>query len=39
MLAGMHSLPWMIADDFNEILLGEDKYGGRVVNTARALKF
>ena len=39
MLAGMHSLPWMIADDFNEILLGEDKYGDRVVNTARALKF
>ena len=39
MLAGMHSLPWMIADDFNEILLGEDKYGGRVVNTARALRF
>ena len=39
MLAGMHYLPWMIADDFNEILLGEDKYGGRVVNTARALRF
>ena len=39
MVAGMHSLPWMIAGNFNEILPGEDKYRGWAVNTARALRF
>ena len=28
MVAGMHSLLWMIASNFNEILPGEDKYRG-----------
>lgn len=27
-VAGLHSLSWVIAGDFNEVLLGEDKYGG-----------
>ena len=35
----MYSLPWMIAGNFNEILLREDKYGGQAVNTVRALRF
>ena len=34
-----HALPWVIAGDFNEVLVGEDKYGGRMVNINRALKF
>lgn len=33
----LHSLPWVIARDFNEVLMGEDKYGGRPVNINRAL--
>ncbi|XP_075663106.1 uncharacterized protein LOC142632618 [Castanea sativa] len=28
-LAELHSLPWVIAGDFNEPLLDEDKFGGR----------
>ena len=35
----MYSLPWMIAGNFNEILLREDKYRGQAVNTVRALRF
>ena len=35
----LHSLPWVIAGDFNEVLMGEDKYGGRPVNISRALRF
>lgn len=29
----------VIAGDFNEALLGEDKYGGRPVNVNKALNF
>ena len=35
----LHSFPWVIAGDFNEVLMGEDKYGGRPVNINRALRF
>lgn len=38
-IAGLHSLPWVIVSAFNEILLGEDKFGGRPINVNRALKF
>lgn len=38
-VAELHSLPWVIARDFNEVLIGEDKYRGRPVNINRALRF
>lgn len=38
-IAASHSLPWILATDFNEVLTGEDKLGGRAVNIHRALKF
>lgn len=38
-VAGLHSMPWVMAGDFNEILDGEDKFGGRSVNLSRAMKF
>ncbi|XP_075674809.1 uncharacterized protein LOC142644001 [Castanea sativa] len=38
-IAGLHSLPWVIVGNFNEILLGENKFGGRPINVNRALKF
>lgn len=38
-VASLHSLPWIIASDFNEVLMGEDKFGGRLVNINRALRF
>lgn len=28
-----------MAGDFNEVLVGEDKFGGRSVNLSRAMKF
>ncbi|XP_075663434.1 uncharacterized protein LOC142633034 [Castanea sativa] len=36
---GLHSLPWVIDDDFNEVLMGEDKFKRRFVNINRALRF
>lgn len=38
-VAASHSLPWILAGDFNEVLTREDKLGGRAVNIHRALKF
>ena len=38
-VADLHSKPWIIAGDFNEPLVGDDKFGGRPVNINRALMF
>ena len=38
-IANLHSLPWAIVGDFNEILMSDDKFGGRTVNINRALRF
>lgn len=32
MVASLHSIPWVIADDFNEVLMGDDKFDGNSVN-------
>lgn len=38
-VASLHSSPWIIAGDFNEVLADDEKYGGRVVNANRSLLF
>ena len=38
-VAELHSLPWLVLGDFNEILSGEDKFGGRRLNLNRAIEF
>ncbi|XP_075662889.1 uncharacterized protein LOC142632339 [Castanea sativa] len=38
-VASLHSMPWVITEDFNEVLMGEDKFGGSLVNINRALRF
>ncbi|XP_050280312.1 uncharacterized protein LOC126721302 [Quercus robur] len=38
-VAELHNMPWVVAGDFNEPLLDEDKYGGRVVSVNRSLLF
>ena len=38
-MAGLHSLPWVIAGDFNEVLMNRDKFGGNAISISRALKF
>lgn len=35
----LHNLPWVMAGDFNEPLIEEDKYGGRAVSVNRSLLF
>ena len=35
----LENLPWLLLGDFNEVLYGEDKLGGRRVNLNRALEF
>ena len=35
----LHKLPWVIAGDFNEPLIDEDKFEGRGVNINRSLAF
>ncbi|XP_075670276.1 uncharacterized protein LOC142640060 [Castanea sativa] len=39
LVSNLHSLPWVITGDFNEVLIGEDKFGGRPVNMSRAIWF
>nr|XP_023916835.1 uncharacterized protein LOC112028379 [Quercus suber] len=38
-VASLHSMPSVMAGDFNEVLDGEDKFKGRRVNLSRAMKF
>ena len=38
-VAHLHNLPSLMLGDFNEILCGEDKFGGNHVNLNRALEF
>lgn len=38
-VAGFHSMPWVIAGDFNEVLIGEDKSGGRPISLGKDLLF
>ena len=32
-------MPCVIAGDFNEVLMGDDKFGGRPINLGRAMWF
>lgn len=38
-VANLHNKPWAIAEDFNEVLVEEDKYRGRMISTNRSLLF
>ena len=38
-VASLHSLPWLLAGDFNEVLCSEDKFGGLPVNLRRSQLF
>ena len=38
-VSDLHNKPWVIIGDFNEPLLGEDKFGGRLVSISRSLLF
>ena len=38
-VSDLHSFPWVMAGDFNEVLMGEDKFRGTSVNISRALRF
>lgn len=38
-VARLHNLPWVITSDFNEVLIGGDKFGGKPMNISRALRF
>lgn len=38
-VAQLHNLPWLVLGDFNEVLCGEDKFGGRLVDINRAFEF
>ena len=38
-VADLQNMSWVIVGDFNERLLGEDKFGGRAVSVSRSLLF
>ena len=38
-VADLHNMPWVIAGDFNELLVNDDKFGGRVVSVNSSLLF
>ena len=38
-VAHLHNLLWLMLGDFNEVLCGEDKFGGNQVNLNRTLEF
>ena len=38
-VAELHNKPWVMAGDFNEMLIDEDKFGGRGVSVNRSLAF
>ena len=38
-VAELHNKPWVMAGDFNEPLIDEDKFGGRGVSVNRSLAF
>ena len=35
----LHSMPWLMIGDFNEVLCGEDKFEGKQININRAMEF
>ena len=35
----LHNMPWVVVGDFNEPLIGKDKFGGRTVSVNRSLLF
>lgn len=38
-IANIHNLPWVIANEFNELLSNDEKFGGKLVKLSRALSF
>lgn len=38
-VANLHDFPWLLLGDFNEILSGKDKFGGRNIVLNRAIEF
>ena len=38
-VAELHNMPWVIAGDFNEPLVNDDKFGGRAVSVNSSLLF
>lgn len=38
-VAQLHNLLWLLLGDFNKVLSGKDKFGGKSINLNRALDF
>lgn len=38
-VAELHTLPWIITGDFNEMIPREDKFGGRLVSISKTINF